>query len=158
LADNSHPQFTSVDKKYLSLTGDESYMNKDIQKIFSDLTKAEYKQKVEPSLLLPRKLGNSYTASLYMGLLSLISNKQNDLVRLYTIQFRINIVKLNKRLLMFSYGSGLAATMWSFNVNAPVADIAKKANIAQRLEQRTAVTPEEYTRVSYLICYSNRMT
>jgi hydroxymethylglutaryl-CoA synthase len=48
---------------------------------------------------------------------------------------------------MFSYGSGLAATMWSFKVDKSVKEIAEKSNIAARLKERVAVSPEEYSKV-----------
>jgi hydroxymethylglutaryl-CoA synthase len=63
-----------------TLTAEESYNHKDLQKIFGDLTNAEYAKKVEPANLLPKQLGNSYTASMYTGLLSLLTTKKNDLV------------------------------------------------------------------------------
>ena len=51
---------------------------------------------------------------------------------------------------MFSYGSGLAATMWSFQVNSSTKHIAERANILQRLDQRVAVDPTEYSKVMKL--------
>ena len=50
-------------------------MSKDVEKAFGSLAAADYKSKVGPSTLLPQNLGNSYTASLYAGLLSLVYNK-----------------------------------------------------------------------------------
>ncbi len=48
---------------------------------------------------------------------------------------------------MFSYGSGLAATMWSFKVEKSVKEIVEKSNVVARLAERIAVTPEEYSKV-----------
>jgi hydroxymethylglutaryl-CoA synthase len=90
-------------------------------------------RQVAPSQLLSQELGNTYCGSLYANLLSLISHKSDaDLT--------------GKRILMFSYGSGLAATMWSFNVAGSVAAIRNAANVPARLAQRTAVTPDDFTR------------
>jgi len=50
-----------------------------------------------PSCLLSKELGNIYTGSLYTGLISLMENKDE---------------LLNKRICMFSYGSGCAASLF----------------------------------------------
>lgn len=137
LANDSNPKYSSVPKALKTLSAEESYNHKEVGNIFNDLVKDPYKQKVEPSLFLPKKLGNSYTASLYTGLLSLVSQKSDKDLK-------------NKRVLMFSYGSGLAATMWSFNIGGSISDIAKKANIVERINQRISVTPQEYTEIMKL--------
>jgi hydroxymethylglutaryl-CoA synthase len=58
----------------------------------------EWKNKCERSLLLAKKLGNIYTGSLYNGLLSLLCDESIDLK--------------NKKVMLFSYGSGCAASMF----------------------------------------------
>ena len=60
--------------------------------------KSEWQDKCERSLYLAKRLGNIYTGSLYNGLLSLICDKAIDLS--------------GKKVLMFSYGSGCAASMF----------------------------------------------
>jgi len=62
----------------------------------------EWKDKCERSLLLAKNLGNIYTGSLYNGLLSLICDDTIDLS--------------GKKILMFSYGSGCAASMFCVHV------------------------------------------
>jgi hydroxymethylglutaryl-CoA synthase len=52
-----------------------------------------------------------------------------------------------KRALLFSYGSGLAATLFSVKFEKCVKDIAAKADVSSRLESRTEVSPEEFTRL-----------
>lgn len=59
----------------------------------------EWQDKCNRSLLLAKQLGNTYTGSLYNGLLSLICDETIDLT--------------NKRVFMFSYGSGCAASLYS---------------------------------------------
>lgn len=63
----------------------------------------EWQQKCERSLVLAKQLGNNYTGSLYNGLLSLICDTSINLV--------------GKTLLMYSYGSGCAASMFVLRVN-----------------------------------------
>lgn len=58
----------------------------------------EWKNKCERSLLLAKKLGNIYTGSLYNGLLTLICDETIDLK--------------GKKVMLFSYGSGCAASMF----------------------------------------------
>lgn len=52
---------------------------------------------------------------------------------------------------MFSYGSGLAATMFSFGVKGSLADIRAKTDIQNRLKQRIEVDPVEYTKVRKVV-------
>ena len=63
----------------------------------------EWRDKAERSLLLAKQLGNIYTGSLYNGLLSLICDESIDLT--------------GKKVLMFSYGSGCAASMFVLKIN-----------------------------------------
>lgn len=63
----------------------------------------EWVEKCERSLILAKRLGNIYTGSLYNGLLSLICDTSINLV--------------GKTILMFSYGSGCAASMFVLRVN-----------------------------------------
>jgi len=133
LANGAQGKFAKVDPSLAKLTPEESYSSKDVATVFADISKPEYPAKVEPSLTLPKQLGNSYTASLYTSLLSLVANKKDEL--------------LNKRLLMFSYGSGLAATMFSIKVQSSVENIARVINLPDRLASRTAVEPQKFTDV-----------
>lgn len=63
----------------------------------------DWKDKCERSLLLAKQLGNIYTGSLYNGLISLIGDTSIDLK--------------GKKIMMFSYGSGCAASMFMIRVN-----------------------------------------
>jgi hydroxymethylglutaryl-CoA synthase len=74
--------------------------------------------------------GNSYCGSLYAGLLSLITNKADELQ--------------GKRILMFSYGSGLAATLFSIRVEGDVRPIKQTTQVQARLESRKPITASEF--------------
>ena len=76
--------------------------NKYDEKILIKHMGKEWKNKCEISLLLAKHLGNIYTGSLYNGLLSLLSDTSIDLS--------------NKKILMFSYGSGCASSMFMIKV------------------------------------------
>lgn len=62
----------------------------------------DWKDKCERSLRLAKNLGNIYTGSLYNGLLSLVCDESIDL--------------RGKRIMMFSYGSGCAASLFMVRV------------------------------------------
>lgn len=99
---------------------------------------------MEPSVLLPQELGNSYTASMYTGLLSLIHNWHKPKPG---AQIDTEAAAKGKNVLMFSYGSGLAATMFSFKIMGNTGHIAAAANLEERLEERKFMSPQEFTDV-----------
>eukprot|EP01132_Coremiostelium_polycephalum_P002620 gene2620-3248_t len=120
--------------------GKESYLNPKLESVSLKLSQEEYKKKVVPSTLLSKELGNSYCGSVYSGLLSLFTNvKDLD----------------GKRVLVFSYGSGLAASFFSFRVrfnpNNPKFPspnyICEKANILDRLSKRVKVSPVDFSKI-----------
>ncbi|KAM9945219.1 hypothetical protein ACTFIT_003473 [Dictyostelium discoideum] len=129
-------------------TGKDSYINSKLDQITLKLSLDDFKTKVNPSTLLSKECGNSYCGSVYSGILSLLSNV-NDLN--------------NKKVLVFSYGSGLAASLFSFRINnnknrnnnnnnnncffKTTNDIGKISNIKERLSNRVKVSPEEFTRI-----------
>ena len=65
---------------------------------------AQWKDQCERSLVIAKELGNIYTGSLYNGLLSLLCDQSIDMA--------------GRKILMFSYGSGCAASMFVLKVNA----------------------------------------
>jgi len=125
--------YPNIPKKYKELPIEQTYLNVEIEKTIVSETKEEFEKKVLPSLYLSKELGNLYCGSLYACLLSLLSDESHNLV--------------GKRLLMFSYGSGLAATMFSIVVRSSVEDIIKKTNIYERIAKRIEISPEEFTKM-----------
>eukprot|EP01102_Stenamoeba_stenopodia_P013785 TRINITY_DN4517_c0_g1_i1.p1 TRINITY_DN4517_c0_g1~~TRINITY_DN4517_c0_g1_i1.p1 ORF type:complete len:479 (+),score=106.78 TRINITY_DN4517_c0_g1_i1:198-1439(+) len=109
---------------------EEGFVRKDLETLCLKLSEKLYEEKVLPSTLVSKELGNTYTASVYGSLLSLLCNKKDDLV--------------GKRILLFSYGSGLAASMFSIVVTKSVLDIVNRVNLEERLNQRIELTPEEF--------------
>eukprot|EP01133_Synstelium_polycarpum_P010579 gene10579-12308_t len=123
--------------------GKDSYINPKLEAASLKLSEPEYLAKTAPSTLLSKELGNCYSGSVYAGLLSLLSAEAD-----------LN----NKRILIFSYGSGLASTFFSFrgtsshnNAKFPSTSyIGLKANISQRLQNRSKITPLEFTQTSII--------
>lgn len=117
--------------QFAALTAEETYTSKPLQEALRELSKAEYARKVAPSELITKECGNSYCGSLYAGLLSLISNQADSL--------------LGKRIMMFSYGSGLASTLFSVKARGDVRFIRDAAAVPARLAQRQRVSPQEFS-------------
>jgi hydroxymethylglutaryl-CoA synthase len=72
-----------------------------------------------------------YTAAVWAGLASLLSEVDSDVLQ-------------NKRVLLYSYGSGLAASMISFRVNGATDKIKNTLNLRERLAARTFSKPQEF--------------
>ncbi|KAJ4954837.1 hypothetical protein NE237_011620 [Protea cynaroides] len=120
---------------FSALTGDESYQSRDLEKASQQAAKNLYDMKVQPTTLLPKQVGNMYTASLYAAFASLIHNKHSSLV--------------GKRVIIFSYGSGLTATMFSLRIRDgqhpfTLSNIATVMNVSEKLKSRQEVAPEKF--------------
>lgn len=123
------------------------------------MAKALYDAKVGPSTLLPKQVGNMYTASLYAALLSVIHNKHATLVIIplsscHCVQHHIFpnawfhvkycILQEGQRIMMFSYGSGMTATVFSLKAKQgqhpfSLSNIASVLNVPKKLEARHEV-------------------
>jgi len=87
---------------------------------------------IEASLNYNREIGNSYTASLYIGLTSLLETSSEDLT--------------GHRLGLFSYGSGCMAAYFSGVVLPGYRDHLQPGRMQHLLLDRDALTVEEYER------------
>ncbi|KAJ5758817.1 hypothetical protein N7520_005973 [Penicillium odoratum] len=111
-----------------------SRTDKIIERMCIGLTKEKFARRVQPSLTAPTNCGNMYTASVYSGLVSLLSNVSSEELQ-------------NRRVGVFSYGGGLASTLFSFRVRGDTSGIAERVGLNERLESRTAVSAEFYDEV-----------
>jgi len=111
----------------------DSYFHKGLNTAFDKLSTELYQTKVSPGTSLCLELGNCYSASLYAGLLSLIDSLSDDLI--------------GKRVILFSYGSGMSASMFSLVVRGSVEFIKQKQKISKRLSQRQFIDPAEFTKL-----------
>lgn len=120
---------------FSTLSGEESYQSRDLEKVSQQVAKPLYDAKVQPTTLIPKQVGNMYTASLYAAFASLIHNKSRELG--------------GKRVVLFSYGSGLTATMFSLQLHEgahpfSLANIATVMNVGEKLKSRHEVVPEKF--------------
>ncbi|RKO87057.1 hydroxymethylglutaryl-coenzyme A synthase C terminal-domain-containing protein [Blyttiomyces helicus] len=136
LRDPENPAY-AAHAQFKSLKPEDTYGNRDVEKAFIEVTKESFAKKVAPALTASKSLGNGYTASLYFGLASLISAVESEQLQ-------------NKRIVLFSYGSGLASTMFSLTVRGPTTQIAEALNLNARLAARTQITPAAFQAIMEL--------
>ncbi|XP_044484013.1 hydroxymethylglutaryl-CoA synthase [Mangifera indica] len=123
---------------FSTLSSDDSYQSRDLEKVSQQAAKPLYDAKVQPTTLIPKQIGNTYTASLYSALASLINSKHTELA--------------GKRVILFSYGSGLTATMFSLKLNEgqkpfSLSNISSVMNVEAKLKSRTEFPPEKFVEV-----------
>lgn len=111
---------------------------KEIEKASMKCSKDAYDKKTAPSLCISRNVGNMYTPSLYGCLASLLFSQSLEELA-------------GKRVMLFSYGSGLASAMFSFRISddfgpsSPLNTlITSLKDIPARLESRKEVEPAEF--------------
>lgn len=135
------PSLASLEP-FRTLGEEESYSNRDLEKISQQVGKPLYNAKVEPATLLPKQIGNMYCASLYGGLVSLLHQKAGVLD--------------GKRALLFSYGSGLASTLFSIRFREgegyfTLSRISSALDITSKLESFITVTPDEFDKTMQIM-------
>ncbi|GAA5801336.1 hydroxymethylglutaryl-CoA synthase [Helicostylum pulchrum] len=130
IRDKDNEKYAAL-KPFEEMSYADSLENKDLERALMGLTKSGYAQKVGPAAYAPKQIGNMYTAAVWAGLASLISEVDSETL-------------LNKRIMLYSYGSGLAASMISFRVRSSTDEIKSKLNLRQRLDERTHSKPEDF--------------
>ncbi|KAL2214611.1 hydroxymethylglutaryl CoA synthase [Sarocladium strictum] len=123
--------FGEVAPELRDMDYEKSLVDKVVEKTFMGLTKKRFQDRVSPATQLATNCGNMYCASVWTGLASLLSHVEPKELE-------------GKRVGLFSYGSGLAASFTSFRISGSVETIAKTLNLPARLEARRAVAPETY--------------
>ncbi|KAK4134873.1 hydroxymethylglutaryl-CoA synthase [Trichocladium antarcticum] len=131
LADPGHESFAEVAPEIRDMDYKKSLTDKVVEKTFMALTKKRFQERVNPALQIATMCGNMYCASLWGGLASLVGLVDSD-----TLQ--------GKRIAMFSYGSGLAASFFSLRVNGSTEKISQVLDIPTTLAARREVPPQTY--------------
>ncbi|KAJ5439819.1 Hydroxymethylglutaryl-CoA synthase [Penicillium daleae] len=131
LANPSHPAFAEVAPELRDLDYAASLTDKAVEKTFMGLTKKRFAERVQPGLQVATLCGNMYTATVYAGLASLLSH----------VTFSPSE---RKRIALFSYGSGLASSMFSAKIVGDVSEMVEKLDLKNRLESRTVLAPQAY--------------
>ncbi|EGD94974.1 hydroxymethylglutaryl-CoA synthase [Trichophyton tonsurans CBS 112818] len=126
-----HPAFAEVAPEVRSLDYEKSVTDKTVEKTFMALSKKRFNERIAPSIEVATQCGNMYCASVYGGLVSLLSKVPFDPAQ-------------PKRVGIFSYGSGLASSMFSVKVVGDVSNIVKQLDLQKRLDARRVVDPQVY--------------
>lgn len=95
-----------------------------------ELTQTHFLHQFEASITYSRQVGNLYTGSLYLGLLSLLQNSSQ--------------LKAGQRLGMFSYGSGAQGEFFSGTLQSGWQKAANLTNVSQMLKARRKVSVSQY--------------
>ncbi|KAF1842474.1 hydroxymethylglutaryl-CoA synthase [Cucurbitaria berberidis CBS 394.84] len=131
LVNPSNPIFAEVPAELLDMDYATSVSDKTVEKTFMGLAKKRFASRVQPGIQVPTQCGNMYCGSVYGSLCSLLANVKSEDLQ-------------GKRIGMFSYGSGLASSLFSFIVKGNTETIAKQLDIQSRLDSRRVVAPEVY--------------
>jgi hydroxymethylglutaryl-CoA synthase len=95
------------------------------------LGKADYAERVTPSMRCASRCGNMYTASLYGGLSSLLSTVEPQQLK-------------GKRISMFAFGSGCASSFFTLRVKGDTSELREKLDLLNRLESMKVVPCQEF--------------
>jgi hydroxymethylglutaryl-CoA synthase len=95
-----------------------------------NLTEEALDSHIQLALQYGRIIGNSYTASLYIGLISLLDHAEQDLE--------------GKKLAFYSYGSGCVAEFFSGEIQGSYRSAVDKDTHKHQLAQRKSLTYAEY--------------
>lgn len=110
-----------------------NFKDKALNKLVTKESKTLWNEKTNKSLHLGQNCGNSYTGSLYFCLMSLICDPTVDLT--------------DKRVLLFSYGSGCASSMFTIRGKAEYTQIRDTSDFHDRLDNRIKKSPEFYEEI-----------
>jgi hydroxymethylglutaryl-CoA synthase len=107
---------------------------------FTDLTnketKAHYQKKTLPAVRHNRRMGATYGASTFIGLLGLLDSDPE--------------VTVGDRLGIFAYGSGSCAQFYSGILGPGAREAAKLANLGALLDARRPLTVDEYEQIEHI--------
>lgn len=118
---------------------EDTYFDRDLEKAFMTYSQQLFEEKTKPSLHLARNVGNMYTPSLYGGLVSYLISKSPEQL-------------IGKKFALFSYGSGLASTMYSINICNDMSAGSKLAKLisslhetVSMLDKRECIEPSKFS-------------
>ena len=108
------PKYEQFDNSEEILTKpiEETYGDKGLEKTLKEISATSYQQRLEDSNMAGKLVGNTYTASVFLGLASLIDRRGagNNHHR------QGSAMKDGTSIVVFSYGSGALATMYRLRV------------------------------------------
>ena len=109
-------------------------LKKILDKSVSEEKKDQLQYNFDQSILYSQRVGNIYTGSLFLGLLSLLENDPQ--------------LKAGDRIALFSYGSGAVSEIFSANLVPGFEQLLDHKRM-ERLDQRTVLSVADYERLFY---------
>ena len=125
-----HMPFTNMARKAHRRLIEVEYRGSDLE-TQEEIFNKTFSSKVAPGLMGAREVGNIYTGSLYMGLISLLENEREKIE--------------GKRIGLFSYGSGCMGEFLVYHANTKLGKIIDSLHFKDQLDKRKKITFEEYT-------------
>ncbi|KAL7508844.1 hypothetical protein ACHAXN_005918 [Cyclotella atomus] len=128
-------------EEYLTMPIEDTYNDKALEAALKNISKESYAQRLTDSNAASKLVGNTYTASVFLGIASLIdgAGKRGDLTP-------------GKTVVVFSYGSGALATVYRLHVREPsgsegrvftLDEMVNNLSLGERLASREKVHPSE---------------
>jgi hydroxymethylglutaryl-CoA synthase len=99
----------------------------------SDVFQETFKEKIEKSLVGPRRIGNIYNGSLYLGFHSTLEVEHKDGKDL-----------AGKRFAFGSYGSGYTFKAFGGVIQPDYKEVVKRLDLLTKLDQRREISLKEY--------------
>lgn len=127
----SSPLFANVPESVQSLDKTKTYTDKTVEKAFIGVAAEHYKSAVVPGSDCVARCGNMYTASLYGALASVIASSPEG-------------IEVGKRIGMYAFGSGCAASFFALRVAGSTKEIAEKMRLKERLASMDVRPCQEY--------------
>jgi hydroxymethylglutaryl-CoA synthase len=115
------------DKQGVLIPPTSTYWDRALMQTLLRLSEPMFRVKCAPSTALAQQTGNAYTASLFGNLLCLL-NSEGDRA-------------LGKRIVLFGFGSGMAASMYTMRVVASPVALLERVNLLERLHARRLMSP-----------------
>ena len=109
-------------------------LKKILDKSLSEEKKDQLQYNFDQSILYSQRVGNIYTGSLFLGLLSLLENRPQ--------------LKSGDRIALFSYGSGAVSEIFSANLVPGFEQLLDHKRM-EKLDQRTVLSVADYERLFY---------
>lgn len=109
-------------------------LKKILDKSVSEEKKDQLQYNFDQSILYSQRVGNIYTGSLFLGLLSLLENQPQ--------------LKSGDRIALFSYGSGAVSEIFSANLVPGFEQLLDHKRM-EKLDQRTVLSVADYERLFY---------
>ena len=114
-----------------------SFYNREIQKLIKPLFKKEIDKRLEDGLILPTVVGNIYTGSLYLSLISIFFANRNNLINLK-----------NKKIMLYSYGSGLTSSLLNLEItNSDLSNLVDFNRIENELKMVNLISCKNYFKI-----------